>query len=89
MKILTGYYQKKKKNRKKENLRKEVGERYQNLSEEQKIKKWKNACERYQSFSEEKENKCQYYREHNKNLSEDWKQRLVEYRRNYYITHKK
>ena len=87
MKILTEYYQKK--NRKKENLRKEVGERYQNLSEEQKIKKWKNACERYQSFSEEKENKCQYYREHNKNLSEDWKQRLVEYRRNYYITHKK
>ena len=62
---------KKKKNRKKENLRKEVGERYQNLSEEQKIKKWKNACERYQSFSEEKENKYQYYREHNKNLSED------------------
>ena len=71
IKILTGYYQKKKKNRKKENLRKEVGERYQNLSEEQKIKKWKNACERNQSFSEEKENKCQYYREHNKNLSED------------------
>ena len=34
-------------------------------------------------------NKWQYYRERNKNLSEDQKQRLVGYRRNYYITHKK
>ena len=33
--------------------------------------------------------KCQYYGERNKNLSEEQKQKLVEYIRNYYITHKK
>ena len=38
---------------------------------------------------EEREKKRQYYRERNKNLSEVQKQMLVEYRRNYYITHKK
>ena len=33
--------------------------------------------------------KCQYYGERNKNLSKEQKQKLVEYIRNYYITHKK
>ena len=36
-----------------------------------------------------KKKKRQYYCERNKNLSEDQKQRLVEYRRTYYTTHNK
>ena len=36
-----------------------------------------------------KMSKCQYYGERNKNLSKEQKQKLVEYIRNYYITHKK
>ena len=36
-----------------------------------------------------KKKKRQYYCERNKNLSEDQKQRLVEYRRSYYTTHNK
>ena len=32
---------------------------------------------------------CQYYRERNKNLSKKQKQKLVDYRKNYYITHNK
>ena len=36
---------------------------------------------------EEKEEKHQYYCERNKNLSKKQKQKLVEYRRNYYITY--
>ena len=79
----TKYYQKKQ-----ERLQKEARESYQNLSAGEKNKKWKKACERHQNFSEkEKENNGQYYREQNENLSED--QRLVEYRREYYITHNK
>ena len=64
---------------------------YQNLCEEKKqIKKCKKTRERCQNVSEEeREKKRQYYRERNKNLSEVQKQMLVEYRRNYYITHKK
>ena len=40
--------------------------------------------ERYRNLTEEvKEKTC------NKNLSEEKKQKLVEYRRNYYLTHNK
>ena len=34
---------------------KKAPEKYQNLSEEEKSKKWKNGCEWYKRFSEEKE----------------------------------
>ena len=72
----------------KERLRKEVREKYQNLSEEKKGKK--SPDKDIQNFTEkEKEKKCQYHRELNKNLSKEQKQKLVEYRRNYYITHNK
>ena len=55
-----------------------------NLSEEQKIKRLKGARERYQNLiEEEKEKKV------NKNFSEEKKQMLVEYGRNYYLTHEK
>ena len=38
------------------------------------------AREKYQNFTEEEKGKrCQYYQEH--------KQKLLEYRRNYYLTH--
>ena len=43
--------------------------------------------DRYQIFLKKK--KRQYYREHNKNLSEKQKQKQVEYMRNYYLTYKK
>ena len=36
-------------------------------------------------FTEEKE-KCEYYHECNKDLSEEQNQKLVEYKRNYYAT---
>ena len=42
------------------------------------------ACERYRNFSEEAKNKHHYCCEHYKNLPEDKKQRLVEYRKNYF-----
>ena len=32
---------------------------------------------------------CRYHRERNKNLSEEQKHKQVDYRRNYYLTHKK
>ena len=49
----------------------------------------KKAPERYQNFTEEgKEKKRRYYREYNKNLSEERKQKLVEYKRNSYIKNK-
>ena len=52
-------------------------------------KKKNKTPERYQNFFEkEKEKKSQSYRERNKSLYEDQKQRLVEYRRYYYITQK-
>ena len=52
-------------------------EKYQNSSEEQKYKRQKKAQERYQNFfEEEKEKSLQYYQE--------CKQKLPEYRRNYY-----
>ena len=71
------YYQKHK-----GRIRKEPREIYQNLSEKEKCKRRKKAQERYQNLTkEEKEKRC------NKNLSEEQKQRLVEYRRNNYLTH--
>ena len=69
--MTTNCYQKQK-----EKLRKEPHERYQNPSEEEKDKRLKKAPERYQNFTkEEKEKKC------NKNLSEEQKKKLAEYRR--------
>ena len=48
----------------------------------------KKKCERCQNFTEE-EKERQYYRESNENLFDDQKQKLIEYRRNYYLAHKK
>ena len=49
----------------------------------------RKARERYQNFTEEeKGKKRQYYRECNKNLSEEQKQKIVEPGRNYHIMHK-
>ena len=53
IKITTNYYQKRK-----EKLRKEARERYQNLSEEEKEKKQKKDWDRYQNLSEEKKEKA-------------------------------
>ena len=53
------------------------------------IKAKKKAQIRYQYFTEEeKEKKRQYYCKR-RNLSKEQKPKLVEYRRNYYITHNK
>ena len=66
----------------KERLQKEACERYQNLSEKEKDKKRKMAQERYRHFIKEgKEKRHQYYLE--------CKNKLSDYRRNYYLTHKK
>ena len=75
----------------KEKLWKEACKKYENLSREEKNKRWKN----YQNLSvkdikillkkKNKEN-CQYHRECNKNLSKEQKKKLVEYKRNCYIT---
>ena len=66
----------------KERLRKEALERYQNLSAEERDKRQKKAGERYQNFTEEeKELRCQYYQER--------KKKLPDYRRKYYLAHKK
>ena len=37
------------------------------------------------SYLKRKEQKCQYHRERNKNLSEEQKQHPVEYMRSYYL----
>ena len=50
--------------------------------ETQKAKK--NAQEWYQHLTEEEKEES-----HNKNLSEKQKKKLAEYRRNYYLAHKK
>ena len=77
--MTSNYYQKHK-----EKLQNEALETYQNLPEDEKDKKQKKAQERYQTFTEEeKEKMC------NKNLSEEQKQKLVEYRINYYLIHNK
>ena len=71
------YYQKHK-----ERLRRGARERYHNLSDKEKDNRRKKAQEIYQSFTEEeKEKRHQYYQE--------CKQKLPEYGRNYYLTHKK
>ena len=68
--MVNKYYQKHK-----ERLRKEVRERYQNLSEEEKDKKRRKVRERYQNFTKEvKEKRHQYYQE--------YKKKLPHYRRN-------
>ena len=76
--MVNKYYQKHK-----QRPRKEARKRYQNLSKEEKDKRRKKTRERYQNFTEEeKGRRCrQYYQER--------KQKLPEYRRNYYLTHKK
>ena len=66
----------------KEKLWKEVRKRYRNLSEEEKDKSQKKAREKYQNLTEEEKEKRR-----NKNLSEEQKKKLVEYRGNYYLTH--
>ena len=77
--MTTNYYQ-----IHKEKLQKEARERYQNLPEEEKNKRLKKAREWYQNLTkEEKEKSC------NKDLSEEQKQKLVECRGNYYLTHNK
>ena len=62
----------------KQKFQKEARERYQDLSEEEKEKRGKKARERfyrkfYQNFTEE----------------EEQKQKLAEYRRNFYLTRNK
>ena len=78
LKIKNNYYQ-----YNKQELWKEACERYQYLSEEERDKKHKKIWERYQNFNEEENKKLR-----NKNLSEEAKQKLPEYRRNYYLIHK-
>ena len=61
-----------------------------NIYQKHKEKLRKVARERYQNLSEEKIDKRRhYYRKPNKNLSKQQKQKLVVYRRNYYIMHNK
>ena len=48
----------------------------------------KKAQGRYQNFTEEEKEKTSVYREYNKNLSEERKQKLFEYRRNSCIKNK-
>ena len=76
--MTTNYYHKHK-----EKPQNDARERYQNLSEEEKYKRRKKARERYQNFTEEEKEK-----KRNKNLSEEQKNKLAEYRRNYYLTHR-
>ena len=59
------------------------------------IKKTKNSFEKKQVkdteifLKKKKEKECQYHRDRNENLSEEEKQKKVEYMRNYYLAHKK
>ena len=73
------YYQKQR-----ERLRKEACERYQNRSEEEKGRRLQKVRKRYEHFTEEEKEK-----RHSKNLSEEQNQKLVEHRRNYYLTNNK
>ena len=69
--------------KKQRKLSKKAPERYQNLYEEEKDKKWQYARERYRNLSkEETEKNNQYGRDRYKSLLEDEKQMLVEYKRN-------
>ena len=75
--MVNNYYQKHK-----DGLPKEACERFQNLSEEVKVKRRKKAREGYQNFTEEERVKRrQYYLE--------GKKKVPDYRQNYYLTHKK
>ena len=65
----------------KERLRKEAHERYENLSKEEKIKGEKKLEKDIKISLKKKKKRCQYYQEP--------KQKLPEYRKNYYLTHKK
>ena len=78
IKITNNYHQKHK-----GRLRKEARVRYQNLSEEEKNKRQKSPKKDMKILLKKKKKSC------NKNLSEEQKQGLVEYRRNYYLTHNK
>ena len=68
-------------------LQKEAGEKFQNLPEEAKDSRQKKARERYPSFAEEV--KSQYHHEFNKTYTEEQKQKLVAYIKNYYLAHEK
>ena len=71
----------------KERRRKEARERYQYLSAEENDKRRKKVQEISKfDWIRKREKVSQYHSERNKNLSEDQKQMLFEYRRNYYIT---
>ena len=83
IKVTDNYYQKHN-----EKLQEETHEKYQNLSEEAKNKRWKKVWDRYQNLSEEGKEKKRLH-ECNKNLSEGQKQKQVEFMRNYYSAHKK
>ena len=61
---------------------KKARERYQNLSKDT----LKYTLKRYQNLSEEEEKKQESCHVHYKNLSKDEKQKLVEFRKYYYIT---
>ena len=75
--MVNNYYQKHK-----ERIQKKAEEGYQNICEEEKDKRRKRARERYQNFTaKEKEKTCQYHQER--------ENKLLNYRRNYYLTHKK
>ena len=79
------YYQKHK-----ERFRKEARKKYQNLSEQEKNKGKKRPKKGVKILLNKKQEKnCQYHLEGNKNLSEEERKKLVEYRRNYYITNNK
>ena len=71
-----------------ERLWKEARGRNRNLSEKAKGKK--NLKTDIKNFlKKKKKRKDQYHRECNKNLSEEEKEKKVEYMENYYLAHKK
>ena len=77
--MVNNYYQKRN-----QRLRKEPCERYENLSKEEKHKIQKKAQERYKNFAEEvkgNRKRHKYYLE--------CKKKLPDYRRNFYLAHKK
>ena len=55
-----------------------------NLSEEEKGKRWKIAGKRCHNFTEKEKEKKRY-----ENLSKKQKMKQAQYRRNYYLKHKK
>ena len=77
--MTNNYYQKHK-----EKLQKEAGERYQNLSEGEKDERRKRLEKDIKLLLTKKRRKRR-----NKNLSQEEKQKLAEYRRNYCLKHNK